>query len=218
MSQSIKLTENRFVYNGMPYLRRGADAVMLGGWGPKRHPLGKAPYVEVKGTLPAERLKLRRTTEVQIDFSQISATDIGVDIKVLGMDLLKPAALLERGRKGELSLYALEAENVLEVVNDSPQLLQELRKLKEPRIVTKTWVVVAAHIARTLGNSLSLGLKGMAHGVALTGNVKNESSSEIEVVVSPESVFAFQYCEPKFGGKHDDKVQKLDDDLPGSPS
>ena len=104
MAQAISITEGKFVYNSIGYFSNNADNVVLGTWGKKKSPLGGPHYVQDEGRIPAQHMQVRKATSVTIDFSQTSQTDIGATILVPGVGKLGPAALIERGRDGQLAL------------------------------------------------------------------------------------------------------------------
>jgi hypothetical protein len=218
MAQAISITEGKFVYNSIGYFRNNADNVVLGTWGKKKSPLGGPHYVQDEGRIPAQHMKVRKATSVTIDFSQTSQTDIGATILVPGVGKLGPAALLERGRDGQLALVKLEVANLVEAINTSPAALEGLCNSDEPRVVGGIWVVVSAEIGRTISNSGSLSLAGMVNGVAVKGDVKSGASSEVICQIEPGSTFAYMLFEPKWAEnmkRNRTKVIRCEDDLKG---
>jgi len=221
MAEAIKLTETKFVYNRIPYWRRKAESMLPGTWGRKKTPLGASAYVQDEGRIPAENLKIRKVTEVDIDFDQVSQSDIGLSLVVPGFGKLKPDEVVEKGRKGQVSLLKLEVENLANAINDSPRVLAALQELSDGRVIGEVWIVVSAEIARTVTTSHSLGLSGVVQGVAITGEAKNDASSKVLCEVSEGSCFAYLPFEPKWEEnmkRNRTKVIRCEDDLKGSPN
>lgn len=218
MAQSIKVTDSKFTYEGIGFFRHNAHSVVLGSWGTKKSPLAGPHYIQDEGTIPAQHMRVRKATSVEIDFRQTSQTDIGATIVVPGFGKLGPDALLERGRKGELALTKLEIENLVQAINTSPAALEGLRNRDEPRVVGGVWLVVSAEIGRTIGNSGSLSLAGVVNGIAVKGDVKSGSSSEVICQIEPGSTFAYLLFEPKWAEnmkRNRTKVIRCEDDRKG---
>lgn len=221
MAEAIKLTESKFVYNGIPYWRRKAESMLPGTWGRKKTPFGASAYVQDEGRIPAEKLKIRKVTEANIDFDQMSTTDIAVSVVAPGFGKLKPEEVVEKGRQGQLKLVKLEVENLADAINDSPRVLEALQDLGDGRVVGEVFLVMEAKIARTVTTSRSLGLSAVVQGVVITGDVKSDTSSEVLCEVSEGSCFAYLPFEPKWEEnmkRKRTKVIRCEDDLKGSPN
>lgn len=174
-----------------------------------------------EGRIPAEKLKIRKVTEAKIDFDQLSTTDIAVSVDVPGFGKLRPDEVVEKGRQGELKLMKLEVENLVHAINDSPRVLEALQDLGDGRVIGEVFIVMKAEIARSVTASRSLGLKGGVHGVAITADVKGDTSSEVLCEVSEGSCFAYLPFEPKWEEnmkRNRTKVIRCEDDLKGSPN
>lgn len=48
MAEAIKLTERKFVYNGIPYWRRKAESMLPGTWGRKKTRSARRPTCKTK--------------------------------------------------------------------------------------------------------------------------------------------------------------------------
>src|SRR5262247_694348 len=66
---SVVVKSNHLTYGGKQYFRGGSEDVLLGAYGEKKTPITKQNYLEVQGTIPTSKLKVRSATECTIDFA-----------------------------------------------------------------------------------------------------------------------------------------------------
>ena len=115
---NVVVKSNHLTFGGKQYFRGGAEDVLLGSFGEKKTPLTKQNYLEVQGTIPASKLKVRSATECTIDFTNsdtFAVSHSGVAEGVIDGVPVKASvsgnASVDFGSKGHLRLVKLIVEN-----------------------------------------------------------------------------------------------------------
>jgi hypothetical protein len=202
---SVVVKSNHLKYGGKLYFRGGAEDVLLGSYGEKKTPLTQQNYLEVQGTIPAAKLKVRRATECTIDFAnsdRFVVSHSGVAEGVInGVPVnasVSGNASVDFGSKGHLRLVKLlvENEDMAKALEDMPSTLDRLRAYgSDARICHEVFVVVEASLAESLTASGSLTLSGSAgiKGLKISGTqtMSGGKTRTTTVTITPGTTFAY---------------------------
>ena len=225
---SVAVKSNHLTYGGKQYFRGGAEDVLLGAYGEKKTPITKQNYLEVQGTIPASKLKVRTATECTIDFANsdtFSVSHSGVAEGVIDGVPVKASvsgtARVDFGSQGHLRLVKLivENEDMEQAIEDLPSTLDKLRSYgNDARICHEVFVVMEASLANSLTASGSLTLSGSAgiEGFKISGTqtVSGGKTRTTTVTMSKRTTFAYLLLKIDWnhsGFKKTD-IKKLTDD------
>jgi hypothetical protein len=225
---SVVVKSHHLTYGGKQYFCGGAEDVLLGSYGEKKTPFTKQNYLEVQGTIPASKLKVRSATECTIDFAnsdKISVSHSGVAEGAIDGVPVKASvsgtASVDFGSKGHLRLVKLivENEDMEKAVEDSPSTLDKLRSYgNDARICHEVFVVMEASLADSLTASGSLTLSGSTgiEGIKISGTqtVSGGKTRTTTVTMSKGTTFAYLLLKIDWNhsGLKKTTVKKLTDD------
>jgi hypothetical protein len=202
---SVVVKSNHLKYRGKLYFCGGAEDVLLGSYGEKKTPITKQNYLEVQGTIPASKLKVRSATECTIDFANsdpFAVSHSGVAEGIINGVPVKASvsgnASIDFGSKGHLRLVKLIVENgdMERALEDLPGTLDKLRSYgNDARICHEVFVVMEASLADSLTASGSLTLSGSAgiEGIKISGTqtMSGGKTRTTTVTMSKGTTFAY---------------------------
>lgn len=218
---NVVVAENHLTYGGVGYFRGHAEEVELGSVGEKRTPLTKQNYLEVKDRIPAPKLKVVRSTIVEIDFKKTTKSSFGAKISavVKGVPVkLDGSSSFDRLKSGELKLVKFSVSNndMKDAANNSPKILEDLIEWgKDARIAHQVFVVMEASVARKFDDNVKVDLSVGPKGLEATVGGGSSSSGETKVTISKGSCFAYLLLKIDWDAKQKKKKSKivdLDDD------
>jgi hypothetical protein len=225
---NVIVQSNHLTYGGKQYFRGGAEDVLLGSYGEIKRPVTKQNYLEVQGTIPAAKLKVRGVTECTIDFAnsdKFSVSHSGVAEGVINGVPVKASisgtAGVDFGSQGHLRLVKLivENEDMETAVESLPGTLDKLRSYgNDARICHEVFVVMEASLAEALTASGSLTLSGSAgiEGLKISGSqtVSGGKTRTTIVTLSKETTFAYLLLKIDWNhsGFNKTTIKKLTDD------
>jgi len=224
----VVVQSNHLTYDGKQYFCGGAEDVLLGSYGEKKTPLTKQNYLEVQGTIPAAKLKVRSATECTIDFANSNTFSVshsgvaegtidGVPVKAS----ISGTASVDFGSTGHLRLVKFIVENgdMERAIEDLPNTLDKLRSFgKDARICHEVFVVMEASLADALTASGSLTLSGSAgiEGLKISGTqtVSGAKTRTTTVTMSRGTTFAYLLLKINWNhsGLKKTDIDKLTDD------
>jgi len=225
---NVVVKSNHLTFGGKQYFRGGAEDVLLGSFGEKKTPLTKQNYLEVQGTIPASKLKVRSATECTIDFTNsdtFAVSHSGVAEGVIDGVPVKASvsgnASVDFGSKGHLRLVKLIVENgdMEQAVEALPPTLDTLRSFgSDARICHEVFVVMEASLAESLAASGSLTLSGSAgiEGLKISGTQTVAAGKTRTTTVTMSKGTTFAYLLLKIDWNHaglkKTDIEKLTDD------
>ena len=207
----VVVQSNHLTYDGKQYFCGGAEDVLLGSYGEKKTPLTKQNYLEVQGTIPAAKLKVRSATECTIDFANSNTFSVSHS----------GTASVDFGSTGHLRLVKFIVENgdMERAIEDLPNTLDKLRSFgKDARICHEVFVVMEASLADALTASGSLTLSGSAgiEGLKISGTqtVSGAKTRTTTVTMSRRTTFAYLLLKINWNhsGLKKTDIDKLTDD------
>jgi hypothetical protein len=201
----VVVKSNHLTWEGKPYFCGGADEVLLGSYGEKKTPLTRQNYLEVQGTIPASKLKVRLADVCTIDFAnsdKFSVSHSGVAEGIIDGVPVKASisgnVSVDFGATGHLRLVKLIVENeaMERAIEDAPTVLDRLRSYgNDARICHQVFVVMEASLAEALDVSGSLTLAGSAgiEGLKISGTqtVSGGKTRNTTVTMAKGSTFAY---------------------------
>ena len=220
MTTKVVIKNNHFTYNGIAYFRANADTVGLGSYGEKRTPLTKANYLEVKGMVPAPKLKAVKATVLDIDYSKSSAADIAADVRPMQLKFAggSVSAARQAAEKGNLRLLKLHVLNndMEEAINESPKVLDDLRDYgNDARVAHQIWVVLEAELANRVKTGASAEVTATIKGITVGLNGSTQSSQETELTIEPGATYGYLLGKFDWNAKSKNKrteIVDIDDD------
>jgi hypothetical protein len=222
---NVKVAENRLVFGGVSYFRGHAEEVVIGSIGEKRTPITKQNYLEVKDRIPAGKIKVMKSTVVEIDTNNLKKTDINTKvtaiIPVSGVPVpttLGVDAAFEKLKSAELKLVKFSVLNndLIKACNDSPQKLQFLRQWgNDARIVSQVFIAMAAKMATKFDNNVTVNLSAGADKIVkATVGVGSSSQGETTVEIGENTCFAYLLAKIDWNAEKTEIID-LDDDQSG---
>jgi len=210
---------NSIKINGKSYFRGGAEDVSLGDYGDKKTPVTKMNYLEVKGSIPASKLKqVESVLVIDIDTSKTSKSDLTAGLSdVSGVFGGSIDMAWSKAQRHQLKLVklVLKENRVRKAVNDSPVVLNNLKDLKNgARICNEVFVVLEAKIAEQLEHSTAVSLSGTDGKLKLTASGGNSGSRDTTITLSKGSTFAYGLVKIDWA-KGKTRVDSLEDDQHG---
>jgi hypothetical protein len=179
---------------GKNYFRGGSESVELGSFGKKRSPITQTNYLEVQGRIPVSRLKIKKATEVTIDFSKTTEKDLLANIDVAGVFKGSPKTAYEDLKTGKLKLVKFEVSNldIREAANDSPKVIEELIEYgNDARITDEIFVVMEAKMAKSFTSSTSFGVSVNVGVVKVTVDLGFGSNGNTSFELAKGTTFAY---------------------------
>jgi hypothetical protein len=210
----VVVKSNHLTYDGKSYFCGGAEDVLLGSYGEKRTPLTKQNYLDVQGTIPASRLKVRKPVECIIDFANSDKFSISLSGVAEGLINGVPVkasvsgdASVDFGSSGHLRLvkFLVENEDMERAIEDSPTVLDRLRSYgNDARICHEVFVAMEASLSEGLIASGSLTLSGSAgiEGLKISGTETLSGGKTRTTTVTMSSPTTFAYLLLKIDWNH----------------
>ncbi len=201
MGIDAKVLDNHFHLNGVNYFRGHADAVQFGDAGEKKTPGTQENYLAVQESVPRNRLKIERATQIDIHAVSFGSSDIGASITIPGVGSLSAGTLARQLEDQTLSLVKLETlpKDIVAAANDSPDVIAELiRAGNAGRLVHQAFVILEMKTALNFTRSTRFEVSGTAKSWTITATGGTGSGSRTVVTVTPGTTFAYLLLKPKW--------------------
>ena len=199
MAVDARVRDNHFHFNGVNYFRSHAEAVQFGDVGEKKAASARENYLAVLESVPRNRLKIERATQVDIHSVALDASDIGASITIPGVGSLGAATVARQLEDQTLSLVKLETlpKDIVAAANDSPTLIAELVRAGDAgRLVHQAFVILEMKTALNLTRSTRFEVGGTTRSWAITGSGSSGSNSRSVVTITPATTFAYLLLKP----------------------
>ena len=220
------LKDNHLTFGGKAYFRANAEDVFVPGCiGEKRTPWPKENYLEVKDLIPVNKIDVIKSRVIELDTSDLSKTDIGVNIKAIvpvsGVPL--PATLgvddaLNKLKSSEIKLVKFSVMNndMVKAANNSPEKIQYLINWgNDARIAIEVFMAMDATLATKFDNDANVTLSaGVDKVVKATVGVGGSSSGGTTVQMTNMG-FAYLLAKIDWDAhekKNQTRIVDLDDD------
>lgn len=194
--------DSHLTFNGVAFFRGHSEEMLIGSIGEKRTPLSKQNYLEVKDRVPVDKIKIMKSTVVEIDTTKLKKTDVstkisaivpisGVPVPItLGVD-----AAFEKLKSAELKLvkFSVLANHMVRAVNDSPQKRRFLIDWgDDARIVHEAFFAMDAKTATKFDNNVDVNIAaGVDKVIKATVGIGGSGSGETTVEISEGTCFAY---------------------------
>lgn len=198
-----KLKNKSLEFNHWSYYLASAENLTLGSYGDKKMSLVKPSYLLKYYDLDLSDAEITSVDEIKLDLSKTSKGDfnLAADAKVADGNL---GVSYDNFKEGKLVLmkFAISLGEIKDCFNSSnaksKKAIQELIKLKNPRIVNQIFVIVSAEFASSMSNNTEFKIKTNVKGIDIepSGNISGQSTSKISI--SKGTVFAYGLLEPIF--------------------
>ena len=214
---NVIVKENHLTYGGVAYFRAHAEEIELGSTGEKRKPLFKQNYLEVKDRVLIEGEGLIKATEVEIDFSKTSKTNLALEGAAIveGIPVnLDTSVGIDKLFSGNLKLIKFSVDNndIKDAINASPSHLESLAYWgARARVVQQIFTVVDAELAKIFTKNVGVGISAGIDGLKAELGVGVTTSGYTKVKFARGCSFAYIMAKIRW---NDDRtrVMDLDDD------
>jgi hypothetical protein len=199
MAVDARVRYNHFYLHGVNYFRSHAEAVQLGDVGEKKAAGNHENYLAVRESVPRDRLRIERATQIDIHSVALDASDIGASITIPGVGSLGAATVARQLEDQTLSLVKLETQptDIVAAANDSPAVIAELIRTGEAgRLVHQAFVILEMKTALNLTRSIRFEVSGTSRSWAITGTGSSGSNSRTVVTITPSTTFAYLLLKP----------------------
>jgi hypothetical protein len=211
------IKDNHITFMGTRYFTGNGQLTHIGDYGEKATPIFGQNKLEVKAHIPAPKLdgKIKTVPPISIDTTQSSKSNfmtmVSGSLKAIGFSGSE-SAIYDELAKNHLKLVQLyvEAEAMKKAVNDSPQVLDNLRRYgADARIVHQYFVVVEAELAKSFTGGLNFDVSADALGgiVSIKASGGTTVSGKDTITLSSGTGLAYLLLKPIW---NKDKT-KLDD-------
>lgn len=207
---------SHFHLDGVDYFRGRAEAVQIGDAGKKKTPGTQEIYIAAHQSVPRDRLKIRRATQIDMHRVALSANDIGASITIPGVGSIDAATLARQLEDQTLALVKLETlpQDIVAAANDSPGVISALvRAGSAGRLVHQVFVVLEMKTALNLTRSARFEVSGPGACWAITGI--GGSGSRTVVTIGPATTFAYLLLKPRWDAHFPQRTTRIaawDDD------
>jgi hypothetical protein len=201
MAQDVKIASNHVTAFGVKYFRGNAPSVFIGAVGDKETPLIGQNHIVVQGSVPADKLKIRKATTMVVDQSTVTDKniDLSVTVPLLGKLTASEASKQMREDTLKLVLFEVIASDLVSAANASPHVLETLRNIgNDGRLVHKVIVALEAKTAQTFTSAGSLEVSATVQGVKVTAQGGTSSSGTATIELEPRTTFAYVLLKPKW--------------------
>lgn len=223
---SVKITDQKFVFDGKGYFRGAAEDLVLCTFGEKKTPLGKPTYVSVQGKVNATNLSKCKpdvTGPWSIAWSKFSDTDVNVGIKYLTLAGGQSNFSRKRAEAADLKLIKINlGETTLKnMLNKHADIARNSLKEEgnDGRIVSAVWIVMEGALASkiTTGGSVAISAPIGTTGFTLSVGATSSSKVASTVQIPENTTFAYLLQKVKKWDKQGGEwfVENLEDDTPG---
>lgn len=197
MSIQIKFAKSFLQVENVRFFTTGASSIELGSWGAKKQPATQANYLMVMDRVPAGKLKIRKSLDIDIDSSTLNEANLGAGLTVPGLGKFGASVAADKLRREELRLVMLEVlpGDMAEAVNESPKVIEGFRNLgSSGRLVHKIIVALdgkTSEAFRLAGSVSAEVLEGnfrikLGGGTSGTTTVSFESATLAYLLLKPE--------------------------------
>lgn len=219
---TVKITDGKFVYNGVSYFRGKAENVNLASYGEKKTPVGKTNYLAVQNQVNRDKLdevKVKFSGPYTIDWSKYSDADVNISIKYI----------TNAGGTAGFSRSAAKSANLklVKVWVDEGPLKTLLNKHAsgarnyladeggDGRIVSEVWIAMEGQIASDVTTCGSIAGKAGADGIQVSIDTKVCTRAKSSVTLPANTTFAYMLHKVKKWSNGKTKVEDLEDDQKG---
>jgi hypothetical protein len=214
MAIDAKIRDNHFHLNGVNYFRGHADAVQFGDVGEKKTPSTQENYLAVQESVPRNKLKIERATQIDIHALALASSDIGASIAVPGLGSLGASTLARQLEDQTLSLVKLETlpKDIVAAANDSPDVIAELIRVGNAgRLVHQVFVILEMKTALNFTRSTRFDVSGTVKSWTIAGTGGSGSASRTVVSITPGTTFAYLLLKPKWNANLKKNWTRIDD-------
>lgn len=207
-----EVRDNRFHLNGVNYFRGHADAVQIGDVGEKKTPATQENYLAVQESVPRNKLKIARATQIDVHALAVGSSDIGANITIPGVGSLGAGTVSRQLADQTLTLVKLEIlpKDIVAAANDSPAVLTELiRAGRAGRLVHQAFVILEMRTALNVTHATRFDVSGT--GGSWTVTASGGSGSRTVVTITPGATFAYLLLEPKWDANLKKNWKRIDD-------
>ena len=190
----LKITDSHMVFEGMHWFRGGASAVRLSDHGRKRSPVLSVNYLEVQGSVPLSKMKIRKCAIIESDYAGVSEADLLANIDVAGVFKGSSKTALKDLREGRIKLaqFAIDDEDLRAAANSAPNVIQRLIEYgNDARLVDTVFTVLEASTAEVFGASESVSLSVDAGVVNLSVDGRVSGSTGASTSLSAKETFSY---------------------------
>lgn len=200
----IAILKNKtFVFNHWSYFLASAENLTLGSFGDKKTPIGKPNYLLKYYELDFSNAEIDSVEQIKLDLSKTAKGDFSVSADAIvadgnigvSYDNFKEGNLVLM--KFSISLGAMK-DRFNSSSSDSKKAIQELIKLKKPRIVNQIFVIVSAEFASSISNVAEFKIKTNVKGIDFIPSGEHTGKNEKKISISKGTVFAYGLLEPIF--------------------
>jgi len=201
MAVDARVRDNHFYLHGIDYFRSHAEAVQFGDVGEKKTASTRETYLAVRETVPRDRLKIERATQIDIHSVALDASHIGVSITIPGVGSLGAATVARQLEDQTLSLVKFETlpEDIIAAANGSPAVIAELvRAGAAGRLVHQTFVILEMKTALNLTRATRFEVSGTTRSWVIAGTGGSGSNNRTVVTITPATTFAYLLLKPQW--------------------
>ncbi len=197
------LKNNTFIFNNWNYFTASSEDVKLGSYGEKRVSIVKPNYLSVHRNMNLDGVDVHTVDPISFDFTKTSQGDFELSVPIHAADI-QLEANYENFKSGRLVLlkFSTNLGTTMDLFNadttQSKRAIEELRKMKRPRIVNQLFVVVSAEFASKFKAGMILSAKTKLEKLEISGLLGGESSSETTLTLSQGTVLAYGLLQPIF--------------------
>ena len=213
MGIDAKVLDNHFHLNGVNYFRGHADAVQFGDVGEKKTPITQENYLAVQGSVPRNRLRIERATQIDIHAVSFGSSDIGASITIPDVGSFGPGTLARQLQDQTLTLVKLETlpKDIVAAANESPDVIAELiRAGHAGRLVHQAFVILEMKTALNFTRSTRFEVSGSVKSWAVTATGGTGGSRTV-VTITPGTTFAYLLLKPKWDASQKKNWKRIDD-------
>lgn len=204
---NVVVAENHLTYGGIKYFRGNAEEAEIGSMGVKRTPVFGQNYLEVKDQIPVKKIKVFKSTIVEIDFNKTSKSSFNRNGSVIikGIPVKESGSVVfERLKSGLLKLvkFSISNNDMKKAANNSPKKIRDLINWgNNARIVNQVFIVMAAKVANRFDNNITGNISVGVQGIEASVGGSSSTSGTTTVSISKGSCFAYLLLEPVWDAK-----------------
>jgi len=210
------IKDNHLTVFGTKYFIANAQLTSIADYGEKATPVFGQNKLEVKDHIPAPKIngKVRTVPPIGIDSSTSSKNDflnaVGASLKVIGFNG-KQSQVYDKLVSNKLKLVQLyvEEEEMKKAVNDSPKVLENLKRYGgDARVVHQLFVVMEAELAESFTSGTTYDVSANAAGiVSITAKGGGSKSGETKIDLYSGTGLAYLLLKPDW---NDNKTRLVD--------
>lgn len=219
---TVKITDGKFVYNGVSYFRGKAENVNLASYGEKKTPIGKTNYLAVQNQVNRDKLDeitIKFSGPYSIDWSKFSNADVDISIKYLTNAGGTAGFSRSAAKSADLKLVkmAIDEGPLKTLLNKHAQGARNYLADEggDGRIVSEVWIAMEGKIASDVTTCGSVSGKAGADGIEVAIDTKLCKRAKSTVTLPANTTFAYMLHKVKKWNKGKTKVEDLEDDQKG---